>query len=176
VKSIPVIGNGDVVSPEAARHMLNETGCAGVSIGRGAFYHPWIFRDTLALLRGGEVPPEPGYAERVRVMRRHLDLAVEVFGEELGCKLFRKPAAWYAKRLGPAREFKHAVVRLSTRAQFEEMLRDHAAWRAQFLDEKGELRPKFRPNPLVASFLRDGAEDTAGAEAVPVPRGPVELW
>jgi len=178
VKTIPVIGNGDIISPEAARHMLNETGCAGVSIGRGAFYHPWIFRDTLALLRGGAVPADPGYAERIRVMRRHLDLAVDVFGEELGCRLFRKPSAWYAKRLGPARAFKQALVRLGTRAEFDDLVRQHASWRAQFCDEQGELLPKYRPGPLVASFLRDaaGADAPAGAEAVPVPRGPVELW
>src|SRR3954471_21814341 len=59
VKSIPVIGNGDIITPEAARHMLDETGCTGVSIGRGAFYDPWIFRRTSHLLRTGERLPEP---------------------------------------------------------------------------------------------------------------------
>jgi nifR3 family TIM-barrel protein len=59
VKAIPVIGNGDITTPEAARHMIAETGCAGVSIGRGAFYDPWIFRRTDQLLRTGELLPEP---------------------------------------------------------------------------------------------------------------------
>jgi tRNA-dihydrouridine synthase B len=178
VKSIPVIGNGDITTPEAARHMLNETGCAGVSIGRGAFYNPWIFRDTLAYLRTGAVPSEPGYAERLRVMRRHLDLAVEVFGEELGCKLFRKPAAWYAKRLGPAKEFKRAVVHLKTRAEFEEIVRRYDQWRAPFCDARGELLPKYRPDPRVASFMRENTGDpgTAGRDGVPVPKGPVDVW
>src|SRR4029079_11142074 len=102
VKKIPVIGNGDVTTPEAAKHMFDETGCAGVSIGRGAFYNPWIFTDTLHYLKSGELRPEAGYAERVHVMRRHLDLMIEVFGEDHGCRLFRKPASWYAKRFGPA--------------------------------------------------------------------------
>src|SRR6266705_962206 len=53
VKRIPVIGNGDVTTPQAAKHMLEETGCAGVSIGRGAFYNPWIFRDTRHYLETG---------------------------------------------------------------------------------------------------------------------------
>ena len=61
VRSIPVIGNGDVTTPEAAQHMIAETGCAGVSIGRGAFYDPWIFRRTEHLLRTGELLPEPGF-------------------------------------------------------------------------------------------------------------------
>ncbi len=51
VKKIPVIGNGDVITPQAAKKMLDETGCAGVSIGRGAFYNPWIFRHTLDYLK-----------------------------------------------------------------------------------------------------------------------------
>ncbi len=69
VRSIPVIGNGDVISPEAAKLMLEQTGCAGVSIGRGAFYNPWIFRHTRQYLETGELPPEPAFEERVRVMR-----------------------------------------------------------------------------------------------------------
>src|SRR5471030_57811 len=52
VKAIPVIGNGDIITPQAAKKMLNETGCAGVSIGRGAFYDPWIFRRTLTFVNG----------------------------------------------------------------------------------------------------------------------------
>ncbi|HEY4953064.1 MAG TPA: tRNA dihydrouridine synthase DusB, partial [Verrucomicrobiae bacterium] len=114
VKNIPVIGNGDIITPQAAKVMFDETGCAGVSIGRGAFYDPWIFKRTLHFLgRAGSpqpaengahgvsrptLPPEPSFAERVRVMCRHLDLMVEVFGEELGCRMFRKIAPWYAKR------------------------------------------------------------------------------
>src|SRR5882757_5075693 len=93
VRKIPVIGNGDVTTPQAAKHMLDETGCAGVSIGRGAFYNPWIFTHTQHYLRTGELHAEPGYAERVHVMRRHLELMIEIFGEDHGCRLFRKPAA-----------------------------------------------------------------------------------
>src|SRR5271165_3535188 len=66
VRRIPVIGNGDVTTPQAAKMMLAETGCAGVSIGRGAFYNPWIFQDTEHFLSTGELLPEPAYAERVR--------------------------------------------------------------------------------------------------------------
>ena len=158
--------------------MLDATGCAGVSIGRGAFYNPWIFRDTLTHLRDGSVPAEPSHAERMRVMRRHLGLAVEVFGEELGCKLFRKPAAWYAKRLGPSKEFKKAVVHLKTRAEFEQIVARYEKWRAPFCDDRGELLPKYRPGPLVASFMRDASGDPSGSllDAVPVPRGPVDVW
>lgn len=176
VRTIPVIGNGDVTSPAAAQHMLAETGCAGVSIGRGAFYDPWIFRDTLAWLRHGRAPVEPRHEERLAVMRRHLDLAVEVFGEELGCRLFRKPATWYAKRLGPARLFKQELTGLKTRADFAAMVARFAQWRARFCDEQGDLLPKYRPGPLVASFLREEGDAADARTAIPVPKGPVETW
>src|SRR5438874_554456 len=139
VNNIPVIGNGDVTTPQAARKMLDETGCAGVSIGRGAFYNPWIFQHTLHYLKTGDLPAEPAFADRVRVMWRHLDLMVEVFGEELGCRMFRKVAPWYAKRFGPANEFNKRVVQISTKTEFQEVLENYLRWRRQFLDENGEL-------------------------------------
>jgi tRNA-dihydrouridine synthase B len=168
VQSIPVIGNGDVTTPEAARMMIEETGCAGVSIGRGAFYNPWIFLHTRHYLATGELLPEPSFPERVRVMCRHMDLMVEVFGETHGCRMFRKVAPWYSKRFGPANEFNKRVVQLTTRAEFHEILSNYIRWREQFLDESGELRPTYRPAPLVASFMQ--------REAIPVPKGPVEVW
>jgi nifR3 family TIM-barrel protein len=174
VRRVPVIGNGDVTTPQAARKMLDETGCAGVSIGRGAFYNPWIFQHTLHYLGTGELPPEPAFSERVRVMCRHMDLMVEVFGEELGCRMFRKVAPWYSKRFGPAAEFNKRVVLISSRAQFLEVLNDYVRWRQQFADENGELKERFRPPPMVASFMREPASTTR--DAIPVPRGPVEVW
>jgi tRNA-dihydrouridine synthase B len=202
VKNIPVIGNGDVITPQAAKKMFDETGCAGVSIGRGAFYNPWIFQHTLDFLgsfrrgelcesqnsqttdkdvgpynsplRENDLPPEPTFAERVRVMCRHLDLMIEVFGEGLGCRMFRKVAPWYAKRFGPCHEFNKGAVQVSTRAEFHSVLENYIRWRRQFLDENGELLPRFRPQPMVASFMRGPASTTR--EQIPVPKGPVEVW
>jgi tRNA-dihydrouridine synthase len=157
--------------------MLNETGCAGVSIGRGAFYDPWIFRRTAHLLRTGEMLPEPAFAERLRVMRRHFDRYVEFYGEAQGAKFFRRVAPWYARRFGPAKAFKRQIITIKSRADFEATIADFLAWRAQFCDERGELLPKYRPAPLVASFLRaasDGPEPPASV--IPVPKGPVENW
>jgi nifR3 family TIM-barrel protein len=201
VKSIPVIGNGDVITPQAAKKMFDDTGCAGVSIGRGAFYDPWIFKRTLeylqsfrssgretAPLSNGEelnnepthvgcydnLPPEPSFAERVRVMCRHLDLMIEVFGEELGCRMFRKVAPWYAKRFGPSHVFNKRVVQVSTRAEFFAVLEDYTKWRQQFLDERGELLPRFQLPPMVASFMQEPT--VAQRQHIPVPKGPVEVW
>jgi nifR3 family TIM-barrel protein len=187
VKTIPVIGNGDIVTPQAAKKMLDETGCAGVSIGRGAFYDPWIFKRTLEycsvwpVTEPGratgsmlQLPPEPSFSERVRVMCRHLDLMIEVFGEELGCRMFRKVAPWYSKRFGPCHEFNKKVVRIATKAQFLEVLENYQNWRKQFLDEYGELLPRFAPAPMIASFMRD--LDELIPSQIAVPKGPVEVW
>jgi tRNA-dihydrouridine synthase B len=174
VKQIPVIGNGDVTTPQAAKMMFDQTGCAGVSIGRGAFYNPWIFKHTLQYLATGELPPEPPFEERVRVLCRHLDLMVEIFGETLGCRMFRKVAPWYSKRFGPANEFNKKVVTLSTRAEFLALLENYRHWRRQFLDETGQLKPSYRPAPMVPSFMEESA--VAKREHIPVPKGPVEVW
>jgi tRNA-dihydrouridine synthase B len=174
LRRIPVIGNGDVTTPQAARKMLDDTGCAGVSMGRGAFYNPWIFAHTKHYLATGELLPEPRFEERVRVMRRHLDLMVDVFGEEHGCRMFRKVAPWYAKRFGPVNEFNKRVVRISSKAEFDEVLSDYLRWRGQFLDDDGELKPKFRPPPMVASFMQEPT--VAQRQHIPVPKGPVEIW
>jgi nifR3 family TIM-barrel protein len=175
VKKIPVIGNGDVTTPVAAKRMLDETGCAGVSIGRGAFYDPWIFRRTEHLLRTGELLAEPYFAERVRVMRRHFERYCEFYGEAHGARLFRKVAPWYAKRFGPAKPFKQRIITITSRADFEAALAEYLQWRAQFCDERGELREKYAPAPMVASFMREPG-DSPERDAIPVPKGPVEVW
>jgi nifR3 family TIM-barrel protein len=177
VRRIPVIGNGDVTTPEAARHMIAETGCTGVSIGRGAFYDPWIFRRTDRLLRTGELLPEPDFAERLRVLARHFERYCEFYGEDHGARLFRKVAPWYAKRFGPSKPFKQRIIAIRSRADFAAAVAEYVAWRAQFCDDRGELLEKYAPAPMVASFLRDPDEaEVFARDAIPVPRGPVEVW
>ncbi len=174
VKNTPVIGNGDVTTPQAAKRMLDETGCAGVSIGRGAFYNPWIFRDTGHFLATGELLPEAGFEQRVQLMCRHLDLLVQTFGEEHACRMFRKIAPWYAKRFGPAHEFNKRVVQIKTAAEFGDVLTHYRRWREQFLDDQGELKPRFRPPALASSFMQDPG--AVVPHQIPVPKGPVEVW
>ncbi|NBR62835.1 MAG: tRNA dihydrouridine synthase DusB [Verrucomicrobia bacterium] len=175
VRKIPVIGNGDVTTPQGAKRMLAETGCQGVSVGRGAFYNPWIFRATAQYLETGELMPEPDFEERIRVMTRHLERNIEFFGEERGCVLFRKVMPWYARRFGPASSFKKEAVLIRSRADYDQALENYRQWRRQFLDEQGELRDPFQPAKLEVVFAGDtgpGAERSA----IPVPTGPVEKW
>lgn len=177
VQSIPVIGNGDITTPEAAKHMLVETGCDGVSIGRGAFYDPWIFRRTQHFLQTGELLSEPDFAERVRAMRRHFERYCEFYGELNGAKLFRKVAPWYATRFGPSKPFKQRIITITSRADFEAALAEFMTWRVAFCDERGELLPKYAPAPMVPSFMRPAEESNAlERTAIPVPKGPVEVW
>jgi len=175
VKTIPVVGNGDVTTPEGAKRMLDETGCHGVSVGRGAFYNPWIFRATARYLETGELMAEPDFEERIRVMTRHLERNIEFFGEERGCILFRKVMPWYARRFGPASSFKKEAVLIRCRKDYDRALENYRSWRTQFLDEKGNLQDQFQPAKLAAVFAGDSG--AAGERSsIPVPRGPVENW
>ena len=177
VDSIPVIGNGDVTTVEAARVMIEKTGCAGVSVGRGAFYNPWIFSHISDYLKTGKTPPEPSFEERIEVLRRHYELMVEVFGEDRGSVTFRKVAPWYAKRFGPVKPFNQAIVRISTRADFEHVLGEYLEWRKQFTDDAGELLSRYQLPPMVASFMQEEDEHRqTQRKTIPVPKGPIEVW
>ena len=88
--------------------------------------------------------------------------------------MFRKVAPWYSKRFGPANEFNKRVVQISSKAEFRTVLESYIRWRAQFLDEDGDLKPRFQPAPLVASFMQEPTAATR--EQIPVPKGPVEVW
>ena len=99
---------------------------------------------------------------------------VEVFGEEHGCRMFRKVGPWYSKRFGPANEFNKRIVKLSSIVEFGEILEQFRAWRRQFLDEQGQLKANYRPPPMMASFMREPG--AVGRQAIPVPKGPVEVW
>jgi hypothetical protein len=157
--------------------MLDATGCAGVSIGRGAFYDPWIFRRTAHYLNTGDLPPEPDFPERIRVLRRHFDRYCEFYGEAHGARLFRKVAPWYARRFGPAKPFKQRILTVDSRAGFEAVLAEYLAWRRQFCDERGELLPPYQPGPMIPSFMRgDGEDGVLDRASMPVPKGPVEVW
>jgi len=97
--AIPVIGNGDVVTPLDVKRMVEETGCDAVMIGRAAVSNPWVFQESAAYLETGEVPPPPSLSERVSRLREHLRLEVEEKGEERALREIRKHYAGYLKGL-----------------------------------------------------------------------------
>ncbi|MFC0539360.1 tRNA dihydrouridine synthase DusB [Pelagicoccus mobilis] len=173
VRSIPVIGNGDVTTPEAARIMLERTGCDGVSIGRGAFYNPWIFKQTNHYLNTGELLADPTFEQRVELMRVHLERMIEFYGQLKGCIQFRKVAVWYAKRFGPSKYFKDRVIRLESMEHFEEVMTGYRQWRLRFCDDDGELLEKYRPVDPYSSITHTPQEPL---DKIKVPKGPVEKW
>ncbi len=119
---IPVLGNGDVRTPDDAVRMLDETGCAGVAIGRGALADPWIFRDTHALLTTGRLPEPPTDAERAAFIWRHFQLTAEARGERRACFQFRKWLPRYAKNLPRLKAHRHLTASLSTAEELRQAL------------------------------------------------------
>jgi len=95
--SIPIIVNGDVVSPQDVKQVFETTGCDAVMIGRGAVVNPWIFRQAKHFLRTGELIPEPTIEERVDLLREHLKLSVDYKGERAGVIELRKHYAGFLR-------------------------------------------------------------------------------
>jgi nifR3 family TIM-barrel protein len=104
VSSIPVLGNGDIWEASDALSMVAATGCDGVVVGRGCLGRPWLFRDLADAFAGRPHQPPPRLGEVVAMMRDHVALLCEAFGDELGVRQFRKHAGWYLAGLpvGPA--------------------------------------------------------------------------
>ena len=118
--SIPVIGNGDVFSPEDAKNMLDVTGCDLVMIGRGALGNPWIFRQTEDFLVNGRVIAAPALDERMDVLLRHITLLCDIKGEYAAMREARKHAAWYMKGLSGAAALRNEAFGLES---FEDLKR-----------------------------------------------------
>ncbi|MFY9327238.1 MAG: tRNA dihydrouridine synthase DusB [Georgfuchsia sp.] len=111
---IPVIANGDITSPQKARHVLAVTGADGVMIGRAAQGRPWLFREIEHYLNTGTLLPQPRVAEIHRILREHLADLYAFYGEATGLKIARKHISWYTKGLQGAANFRHAMNQLQT--------------------------------------------------------------
>ena len=123
VDRIPVIGNGDVRTPQDALHMLQVTGCAGVAIGRGAMLDPWIFRKLAAISAGNPPPPEPSVDEKIAFLVRHFHLMHEEHRTH-ACFLIRKFAAWYGARLGVPEDLEDRLRRVESALEFLALMRE----------------------------------------------------
>ena len=96
---IPVVGNGDVTSPEKAKALFEETGCDGIQVGRAAQGNPWLFKQIHDYLKTGTYEALPSWEERRPVMERHFDLLVKYKSEMIAVREMRSHAAWYTKGL-----------------------------------------------------------------------------
>lgn len=122
--SIPVNGNGDVRSPQDAMHLLTETGCDGIMIGRAAQGNPWLFRQVTHYLTTGELLPGPTMAERFEMTLRHLEMLVAYKGEHIGIREMRRHAAWYTKGLPHSAELRLRFNQAETREDFTAVLNE----------------------------------------------------
>jgi nifR3 family TIM-barrel protein len=155
VTRIPVVGNGDVLTIEDAIRMRTLTGCAAVSIGRGALLNPWIFAQLERWETSGDPGPSPTYRDRLYFMSRHFRLLTDLRGERLGCLQFRKVANWYCKVLRPGRVIQQQMVRIERIADFQDILEQ------------------------LQAIGRDCEDNRFGEETeplIPVPSGPIERW
>lgn len=122
--SIPVIGNGDVSTPELCREMYDYTGCDLVMVGRGSYGRPWLFRQIREYLETGSYSPDPTPDEKLEIMRRHIGLIVADKGEKVGMKEARRPASWYLKGMQGAAHFRNMCSELTTLEQLERLIEE----------------------------------------------------
>lgn len=137
VVGIPVIANGDITTPEKARHVLDYTGADGLMIGRAAQGRPWIFREINHFLTAGEKLPEPGIKEIRDILLSHLDNLYSFYGEYTGVRMARKHISWYSKRQHGGAAFRNAVNKAETIEQQLAMTKDFFERLAN--DKNGEL-------------------------------------
>ena len=119
--SIPVIGNGDLLTGKDVLRMKEQTGCDGFMVGRGAQGNPWVFRQILHFLETGEELPKPEFAEVARMLLRHAREQVLFKGETVGIREMRKHAAWYTSGYHNSAKLRREINGVETYGQLEEL-------------------------------------------------------
>lgn len=152
VDRMPIVGNGDVRTIHDANRMFRETGCAAVSIGRGALGNPFLFRQLALWSQTGSPGPEPTFSERVDVMERHFLRLVERRGPHFACLQFRKVLKWYNYAIRPPKPLYHRLINLPSVEVFQQVI--------------AEIRASGPISPLPGHF----------EPRVPVPSGPIDKW
>ena len=109
---IPVIGNGDIVDEESALKMFEYTGVDGIMIGRGTFGNPWIFEKIKYFLETGEKLPEVSKEEKLRVIKKHIELELQEKEEITAIREMRKHIAWYTKNMPNSSEFRNEINKI----------------------------------------------------------------
>ena len=127
--SIPVIGNGDIFTPEDGKRMLEETGCDGLMVARGAKGNPWIFKRLTHYLDTGELLPPPTKEEKKEMILRHARMQVELKGEYQGICEMRKHVAWYTAGCPGSSALRNDVNLVETLAELEELIEERMALR-----------------------------------------------
>jgi nifR3 family TIM-barrel protein len=134
---IPVLGNGDIKTPEDAVKMHRMTNCAGIMIGRGAFGQPWIFDQTRDLLEGRPMRPDPTVEERFAIALDHARMANDYEPDRKGAAIeFRKHLGWYCKGLPGSAELRKKLHAVTSLGEVEGIFEEYLATRDRYLEEK----------------------------------------
>jgi nifR3 family TIM-barrel protein len=152
VDRMPIVGNGDVRTIAEAAAMFRETGCAAVSIGRGALANPFLFRQLAHWAEHGVPGPDATFDERLDLMERHFERLVATRGERIACLQFRKLVKWYSHATRPPKALAHRLINLPSAAIFRDTL--------------ALIRAAGPIGPLPGVFDAN----------IPVPSGPIDKW
>ena len=120
--SIPVIGNGDIVSIETAKHMLDYTHCDAIMIGRGVLGNPWLIKEIDTYLKTGKIIDKPSYEERINMCFHHLEYLLKIKPERVAILEMRSHIAWYIKGMPYHKEIKNLIFKALTKEEITEIL------------------------------------------------------
>ncbi|MCO6416235.1 tRNA dihydrouridine synthase DusB [Siccirubricoccus sp. KC 17139] len=152
---LPVLVNGDILSPEHAAEALRQSGADGVMIGRGCYGRPWFPRMVAEYLATGEMPAEPALAEQLSILLEHYRDMLSHHGSQTGVRLARKHIAWYSKGLPGSAEFRSRINQVDSVVEVESLIQ---AFYQPLLDQGLEaIRAAFQQKGHAA----DGAERMA---------------
>lgn len=158
--SIPVIGNGDIVTPEDGPKMMAATGCDAVMVGRAAVSNPWIFSQIDALTRGGQCE-EITHVRRFEAMIAYLRASVRHIGEKHACRMMRSRLGWFSKGMPGGKYFRESITRVSTEAEAVARIYD-------YMTELGIAPPDDSSEPKTAepAFHQDRREGLTATESL----------
>lgn len=120
--SIPVIGNGDVVSIDTAKKMLEYTGCDAIMIGRGVLGNPWLIREIVTYLKSGKIIPKPTYEEKINMCFHHMEYLMKIKNEKVAVLEMRSHASWYIKGMPMAQTIKDEIFKAKTSEELKKIL------------------------------------------------------
>lgn len=124
---IPVIGNGDIDSPQKAKQRMDESGVDGVMIGRAVLGNPWLLNQTHKYLLHGILPVEPSVRQIKEILLKHLRMLVDYYGEKAGIAVSRKHVGWYVRSLYEAKKFREQYTKLTDFGTAEKLINDYFA-------------------------------------------------
>jgi nifR3 family TIM-barrel protein len=169
---VPVLGNGDVWEATDALRMVDETGCAGVIVGRGCLGRPWLFRDLQAAFEGRPIPAPPDLGELLDTLVEHAALLVDFLGPVTGLRELRKHTGWYLQGFPVGRQLRRALNQVSSLAELHHLLAD--VDRDLRFDEAVRRQPRGHTTPPKRPVLPHGWLETR-SHGAPLPAPAAEV-